>query len=665
MSQSTKFSIDDIVPGSSKEDESASVEPGSASRRPPLEDNFEEIIVHTVASLVNGATKIQADELMEWIEERRLERLAREKELRQGFKGQARAAVSKKMTPRVPQELRSKITNISRTEITEYEDTSDDECQIVETTKRSIGTKQASKPFQKVGISSFTPPATPLVPPTSHKPPMTHWVMVPGGKPGVVRMAPPKPGKVLLMSCVVPPKPPPKNAPVLNEGADNQRDTIIPEKQLDLTDFQFVMPRVPKAKEPQPPPVKVTKIKYRKTKRDTGAKCSFTFCPCVDVPKKNHKMFRNIPEFEKPWSDFLQIADPWRGRGTEKPRICSCHFPDKEPKARPDLKVAEYWKVIDRLRKENESMVEQVKGISEKFRKIFRDDQLERIFNYPGHQVQWKLETMMDVLKLRTMTSFDVFRKIRRIMRVPLPSDRYFGVFLKDMEQAQERKEKEAIAATARTDVATHSVAGPSGTQSVTSESTKTVAGDADDIFVQTLLATEEQKKEKSKVKNGLCPPKRFVPPEDPEAFKATIEAIKEYHASMKKRIRDFGKRNIEEVRFRGWNPDGTPILGAKATVPPGASTSCKRPANAASKRSQRKRKEDDDGTNAGPSTEEPPKKKTTTKAPRKKKDTDQDYEPFEKGHQHHNGLQTVAQQRRFEPINFDFLVQSEYEPHV
>ena len=36
-------------------------------------------------------------------------------------------------------------------------------------------------------------------------------------------------------------------------------------------------------------------------------------------------------------------------------------------------------------------MVQQMKGMSEKFRKIFRDDQLYRIFNYhPGHQIQWK-----------------------------------------------------------------------------------------------------------------------------------------------------------------------------------------------------------------------------------------------------------------------------------
>ena len=133
MSQSTRFSIDDIVPGSSNEGEPSSAEPGSASRRPPLEDNFDEIITDTVSSLVNGATKNRTDELMEWIEEKRHERMAR-------------AAESRRLAPRVPEKLKEKVTNTSKTVITKYEDSSDDECTIVETVKRSFAPKPVAGP---------------------------------------------------------------------------------------------------------------------------------------------------------------------------------------------------------------------------------------------------------------------------------------------------------------------------------------------------------------------------------------------------------------------------------------------------------------------------------------------------------------------------------------
>ena len=61
------------------------------------------------------------------------------------------------------------------------------------------------------------------------------------------------------------------------------------------------------------------------------------------------------------------------------------------------------------------------------------------------------------------------------------------------MQQAQERKEKEAAART-EVEVATHSIAGPSGTQPSTSKATETITGDVDDIIVQNLLTTEEGK---------------------------------------------------------------------------------------------------------------------------------------------------------------------------
>ena len=131
MSRRTRFSIDDILPGSSRQDDSSSAESGLASRRPPLEDNFDEIIADTVASLVNRATKNRTDELMEWIEEKRLERMAHGKNLREGIKRQPLAAAS---------------TRISRTVITKYEDSSDDECTIVKSTKRPAAPKPTACP---------------------------------------------------------------------------------------------------------------------------------------------------------------------------------------------------------------------------------------------------------------------------------------------------------------------------------------------------------------------------------------------------------------------------------------------------------------------------------------------------------------------------------------
>ena len=132
MSQSRRFSIEDILTGSSREGDSSSAEPGSASRRPPLEDNFDDIITDTVSSLVNGVTKNRTDELMEWIEEKRLERMAR-------------GSMSRRLAPRVPEKLREN-TNISRTAIIKYEDSSDDECAIVKINKRSIAQKPAAGP---------------------------------------------------------------------------------------------------------------------------------------------------------------------------------------------------------------------------------------------------------------------------------------------------------------------------------------------------------------------------------------------------------------------------------------------------------------------------------------------------------------------------------------
>ena len=81
------------------------------------------------------------------------------------------------------------------------------------------------------------------------------------------------------------------------------------------------------------------------------SRCAFSFCACTDSCSDKCTLHRS-PKYQSVWNEFLQKIDPYDCRQTNKPRICSCHFPNGVIGPKITLRNEDIFKIIKRLNQE-------------------------------------------------------------------------------------------------------------------------------------------------------------------------------------------------------------------------------------------------------------------------------------------------------------------------